>query len=127
MTEKILADREGGIGWLTLNNPERRNALSLAMWERLAEVLEAFAADEAVRVVVLRGAGGRAFAAGADISRFEEERATPEQVARYEAVMGRAHAAVSTLPAPTIAMIQGFCMGGGVALALDCDLRICSE
>src|SRR5438552_960988 len=126
-SEKILTDRDGAIGWLTINNPERRNALSLAMWDRLREALEAFAADDDVRVVALRGAGGKSFAAGADISRFEQERATPEQVAHYDAIMGSAHHALARLPKPTLAMIQGFCMGGGLALALDCDLRICSD
>src|SRR5438874_6956611 len=126
-SEQIVAERDGSVVWVTLNNPARRNALSLAMWERLGEVLEGFASDARVRAVVLRGAGGKSFAAGADISRFEEERATPEQVARYDAAMGRAHRALAGLPRPTIAMIQGYCMGGGVALAIDCDLRICSE
>lgn len=126
-TEKILAEREGAIGWLTINNPERRNAISLDMWQRMGEALREYAQDEEVRVVVLRGAGGKSFAAGADISRFETERATPEQVTYYEGIMEQAHAALATLAKPTIAMIQGFCVGGGVGIALDCDLRLCSE
>jgi enoyl-CoA hydratase/carnithine racemase len=127
MTDRILAEREGAIGWLTINNPERRNAISLDMWQRMGEVLRAYATDDAMRVVVLRGAGGKSFAAGADISRFETERATPEQVTHYEGVMERAHAALASLPKPTIAMIQGFCVGGGVGIALDCDLRLCGQ
>jgi enoyl-CoA hydratase/carnithine racemase len=125
--DRILAERDGAIGWLTINNPERRNAISLDMWERMGEVLDAFGKDEGVRVVVLRGAGGKSFAAGADISRFEVERATPEQITYYEGVMERAHGALAALAKPTIAMIQGFCVGGGVGVALDCDLRLCSQ
>jgi enoyl-CoA hydratase/carnithine racemase len=125
--DQILVQREGALGWVIINTPERRNAISLAMWQRLAEVLEAFAADDAVRVVILRGAGERSFAAGADISRFEQERATPEQIVHYDATTGKAHRALAGLPKPSIAMIQGFCVGGGVGLALDCDLRICGE
>jgi enoyl-CoA hydratase/carnithine racemase len=124
-SDKILTERDAAIGWITFNNPERHNAISLAMWDRLREVLEAFAADGGIRVVVLRGAGGRSFAAGADISRFDQERATPEQVTHYDAVMGRAHAALAQMPQPTLALIQGFCMGGGLGIALECDLRIC--
>jgi enoyl-CoA hydratase/carnithine racemase len=127
MNEKILLTCENGVAWVTLNHPERRNALSLAMWERLGDLLETVAAREDVRVVLLHGAGGKAFAAGADISRFEEERATPEQVVHYDSVMGRTHRVLTELPMPTIAMIQGFCMGGGLALALDCDLRFCGS
>src|SRR6266487_572252 len=96
-SDKILMKRDGAIGWLTINNPERRNAISLDMWQRMGEVLEAFAADDSVRVVVLRGAGGKSFAAGADISRFEVERATPEQVTHYESVMERAHQSLAAL------------------------------
>jgi enoyl-CoA hydratase/carnithine racemase len=127
MDERVLTAREQGVGWITLNQPERRNAISLAMWEHLAAVADAFAEDDDVRVVVVRGAGGKAFAAGADISRFDEERATPEQVLHYDATMARTHQALAGMPQPTIAMIQGSCMGGGVALALDCDLRFCDE
>lgn len=123
-TDRLLAEKDGAIGWLTFNNPARRNALSYAMWDGIAPIMEDYAADPDIRVVVLKGAGGAAFCAGADISEFETLRSTPEQVARYDAAGDRASAAIQGIGKPTIAMIEGFCMGGGMGLALDCDLRI---
>lgn len=125
--DKMLARKEGAVGHLIFNNPERRNAVSLEMWQAAAAILEDFAADDAVRVVVLSGAGGKAFVSGADISKFEDERAGEEAIARYNAAVERANATVYDFPKPTIAMIQGYCIGGGLGLALCCDLRICSE
>jgi enoyl-CoA hydratase len=109
------------------NNPARRNAVSLEMWEATARILDNFGKDNDVRVVVLTGAGDKAFVSGADISRFENERANEEAVARYNQTVERANAAIYEYPKPTIAMIRGFCIGGGVGLALCCDLRICSD
>ena len=122
-TGKILAEVSDGVGWLTFNNPERRNAVSLEMWQGLAQATTAFEADPDVRVVVLRGAGGRSFAAGADISEFEQHRANAEQKKRYGELAAGGHRGLAKLSKPLIAMIQGFCIGGGLAIALSADLR----
>ena len=122
-TSKILAEVNDGVGWLTFNNPERRNAVSLEMWQGLAQATSAFEADPEVRVVVLRGAGGRSFAAGADISEFEQHRANAEQKKRYGELAAGGHRGLAKLSKPLIAMIQGFCIGGGLAIALSADLR----
>jgi enoyl-CoA hydratase len=127
MTDKIISRREGGIGHLVFNNPEKRNAVSLDMWQAVDEALEAFANDEEVRVVVLSGAGGKAFVSGADISKFEDERASAEAVAHYNATTARIYGRLNAFAKPTIAQITGSCVGGGVALAVCCDLRICGE
>jgi len=126
-TDKMLSRKEGGVGYLTFNNPERHNAVSLEMWEAASGILADFAADKAIRVVVLTGAGGKAFVSGADISKFESERSSKEAVDRYNVAVDKANTAVYEFPKPTIAMIRGYCIGGGVGLALCCDLRICSD
>jgi enoyl-CoA hydratase/carnithine racemase len=123
-TSKILAEVDAdGIGWLTINQPERRNAVSLEMWQGLADACAAFAADPAVRVVVLSGAGGQAFASGADISEFDAQRANAEQKKRYGEVASAGQQALAALDRPLVAMIQGFCIGGGLAIALNADVR----
>lgn len=127
LTDKMLSRKEDGVGYVTFNNPERHNAVSLEMWEALSGYLVDFANDKSVRVVVLTGAGGKAFVSGADISKFESERSSKEAIDRYNAAVDKANAAVYEFPKPTIAMIRGYCIGGGVGLALCCDLRICSE
>ena len=124
IAEQLIAEKDGPIGWLIFNNPARRNALSYAMWDGIAPIMADFATDPDIRVVVLRGSGGAAFCAGADISEFETQRSTPEQLAHYDAAGDRASAGIRDIDKPTIAMIEGFCMGGGMGLALDCDLRI---
>src|SRR6516225_2046362 len=126
-TDKMLSKKEGRVGYVIFNNPERHNAVSLEMWEATARILEEFGKDDEVRVVVLTGAGGKAFVSGADISKFEDERANEEAIARYNQTVERANTAVYDFPKPTIAMIRGYCVGGGVGLALSCDLRICSD
>jgi enoyl-CoA hydratase len=125
-TGKMLAHKDGTIGWLIFDNPAKHNAVSFEMWSDLARRLEEFAADPAVRVVVLAGAGNRAFVSGADISRFEEERASAEATARYSAAVDAAFTALYDVAKPTIAMIRGYCLGGGVGVATCCDLRIAS-
>ena len=127
MTDKMLSRKEGKIGYLTFNNPERHNAVSLDMWEAAEGFLEDFKNDNNIRVVVVSGAGGKAFVSGADISKFEKERSTQEGVDRYNAAVDRANNAFYTFPKPTIAMIRGYCIGGGFGLALCCDMRICTE
>lgn len=117
----------GGLARLVIDNPARRNALDLAMWEFAAKLLADLAADPEVRLLVVSGTGGKAFAAGADISRFAEERATPAAVAHYAAVTGAVYDRLARFPRPTLARIEGACMGGGLALASCCDLRIAAE
>jgi enoyl-CoA hydratase len=127
MTDKMLSRKEGGVGTLIFNNPERHNAVSLEMWQAASAILADFAADPAVRVVVLTGAGGKAFVSGADISKFESERSSKEAIERYNVAVDAANAAVYEFPKPTVALIRGYCIGGGTGLALCCDLRICSD
>src|SRR5512133_275433 len=126
-TDKMLARKDGGVGYVIFNNPERHNAVSLDMWDATSRILEGFATDEEVRVVVLTGAGGKAFVSGADISKFESERATLEATRRYNATVEKAYMGIQQFAKPTIAMIRGYCIGGGVGLAVCCDLRICSD
>jgi enoyl-CoA hydratase/carnithine racemase len=123
-TDKMLSRKEGKVGYLTFNNPERHNAVSLEMWEAASGFLEDFKNDKDIRVVVVTGAGGKAFISGADISKFEKERSTQEGVDRYNAAVDLANNAFYTFPKPTIAMIRGYCIGGGVGLALCCDMRM---
>lgn len=126
-TEKIIAKVEDNIGWLIFNNPQRRNAVSLEMWQAMPTVIEAFATEPAVRVIVLTGMGPKAFVAGADISEFDKVRNSPENVASYNQQSGLASQAIRNVKKPTIAMIRGVCVGGGVGIALNCDLRIAAE
>lgn len=122
-TPKIVAEVEDGIGWLRINQPERRNAISLEMWQGLADASAAFDADADVRVVVMHGVGGQSFAAGADISEFEQQRANAEQKRRYGEIAARGQNGLGDLTKPLIAMIQGYCIGGGMAIALKADVR----
>lgn len=124
---KILAGCIDNTGYVVINNPERHNAVSLAMYTEAAEIIEKMAVDDEVRLLVLQGAGGKAFASGADISKFEQERASEDQVNIYQAASARFYAAVFTFPKPTIAKITGYCIGGGMALAVCCDLRFCED
>jgi enoyl-CoA hydratase/carnithine racemase len=126
-TEKLLAHKDGAAGWITFNNPAKRNAMSYDMWLGLDIALNDFLADNAIRVIVLKGAGDKAFVSGADISEFKEKRANPEMVAEYIKVSGVIADKLRNSVKPTIAMIRGFCMGGGLGTALLCDLRICTE
>lgn len=126
-TERLLAHIDGPVGWLVFNNPARRNAVSLEMWEAMPLALERFESDPAVRVIALRGAGEQAFVAGADISQFERQRSSAESVAHYNAISGRATAALAQAGKPTIAVIHGWCIGGGVGIAAACDLRIAAD
>jgi enoyl-CoA hydratase/carnithine racemase len=127
MTDKILSRKNGAVGHLVFNNPERHNAVSLDMWAAAEAVVADFAADDAIRVMVVSGAGGKAFVSGADISRFEKDRSTEETIARYGKLVDRAYTAFYEFPKPIIAMIRGYCIGGGMALAMCCDMRICSD
>ena len=127
MTERIISRKDGAIGWLVFNNPERRNAVSLDMWQAIPEVLGDFGADDAVRVVVLAGAGDKAFVSGADISQFEKQRSTAETVAHYDEIGEKAQTRLKNFDKPVIAMIRGYCIGGGLNIANLCDLRIAAD
>jgi enoyl-CoA hydratase/carnithine racemase len=127
MSDKIISRRDDAVGHVVFNNPEKRNAMSLDMWQAFERVLDEYAADDEVRVVVLSGAGGRAFVSGADISKFANERSSAEAVARYDAITGRVFGKLHGFAKPTIAQITGSCVGGGVALAACCDLRVCGD
>lgn len=127
MAGAIRAEKDGAIGWLVLDNPARLNALDSAMWRAIPPAVAQFDADPEVRVIVLRGEGEKAFAVGMDISEFETARTTPEQVAAFDRLIDEALHALQSSPKPVIAMIRGFCMGGGVEISLACDLRYCSD
>lgn len=127
MSEPILVERDGAIATVTLNRPEKRNALDAEAWRRLAEAIEALSEDTSLRCVVLRGAGREAFAAGADISGFREEHSTTELARDYKARTGRVIEAIAGGLHPVVAMIQGFCLGGGFEVAAACDIRIAGE
>ncbi|HWA14003.1 MAG TPA: enoyl-CoA hydratase [Burkholderiales bacterium] len=122
-TGQLRVEREGPVGRLVLDNQERRNAISAGMWKAIPGAVADFDADPQIRVIVVRGAGTQAFAAGADISEFEQNRSSESQVADYEAATAAAHRALESSPKPVIALIHGFCVGGGLAVALSCDLR----
>ena len=126
-TDKMLSRKEGPVGYMIFNNPERHNAVSLEMWDAASRIMDGFARDSEVRVVVITGAGGKAFVSGADISKFENERSNEEAIARYNAIVEKANNSLYEFPKPTIAMIRGYCIGGGLGLAVCCDLRIASD
>ena len=117
LTDKMLARKEGSVGTIVFNNPARHNAVSLDMWEAGEHYLKEFKDDKSIRVVVVTGAGSKSFVSGADISRFEKERSTKETSERYNEAVDRAYNAFYNFPKPTIAMIRGYCIGGGVGLA----------
>jgi enoyl-CoA hydratase/carnithine racemase len=126
-TERMIARKDGPIGWIQFNNPARHNAVSVDMWKAVPEIMAEFEQDDEIRVVVLSGAGGRAFISGADISEFAEKRSSRENVVEYNRISGQANAAIIDFPKPTIAMIQGYCVGGGLSVALCCDLRLAAD
>jgi enoyl-CoA hydratase/carnithine racemase len=126
-SDKMIAEKADGLGWIVFNNPERHNAVSLDMWLAAIEMVGDFVKDDAVRVIIVRGGGEKSFISGADISKFDDERAEAEAVERYNEATETAYTDLLNAPKPTIAMIQGYCIGGGANLAACCDLRICSD
>lgn len=122
----VLLARDGAIATVTLNRPDRLNALDAATWALVADTFKALSADESLRCIVIRGAGGN-FAAGADIQSFERERADTTQALAYATHMKAALAAVAEGTHPTVALIQGVCVGGGLELASVCDIRVCGQ
>ena len=127
ITTKMIAEKEGAVGRIIFNNPARHNAVSLDMWQAVAQIMDDFERDDAIRVIVVTGAGGKAFVSGADISRFEKERSSEDSVAHYNKVVEKSYAAFHEFPKPVIAMIRGYCIGGGMGLATCCDIRIATE
>jgi enoyl-CoA hydratase len=127
MTDPVLVTRDGAVATVALNNPERLNALNRAMWERLGVAMRELSADETLRCIVLRGAGDKAFAAGADIAEFAGERANAKQAKSYGNLIHETMQAVARCRHPTVAMIKGACVGGGLEIAAMCDLRVCGE
>ena len=124
---KMLAEIDSGIGLITFNNPEKRNAMSIEMWQGLVEILDRFEADPEIRVVVLTGAGAKAFVSGADIGQFDSQRADSNAQRDYDRLTSHGRARLAAFPRPTIARIRGYCLGGGLGLALQTDLRIAAE
>jgi enoyl-CoA hydratase/carnithine racemase len=121
---RLVVEKRGAAGWLILDNPAKRNALNAVMWRAIPEALAQFEADSDVRCVVLRGAGTKAFTAGADISDFDRIRAE-RPTGQFESFLEQVLHAIQSASKPSIAMIHGFCFGGGLELALACDLRYC--
>jgi enoyl-CoA hydratase len=126
-TGRMRSETRDAIGIITFDNPARHNAVSLEMWESAAGILARLRDDPAIRVVVLTGAGDKAFVSGADISRFEDERTSQAAVRRYNDAVEHMYRALAEMPKPTIAMIRGYCLGGGLGLAVCCDLRVCND
>ncbi len=127
MSGRILVEKEGALGWLIFDHPERRNAISHEMWQALPGAAQELDEDPEVRVVLLRGSGEVAFVSGADISEFEGKRTGAGAASAYEETTGRAFGALVNLEKPVIAMIHGFCVGGGMATALAADLRYAAD
>jgi enoyl-CoA hydratase/carnithine racemase len=121
----LRVDKRGGVGWIVFDQPAKRNALNNAMWRGIAPAMKAFDADPQVRCVAFRGAGSEAFSAGADISEFESQRASEESVGQYDGLLDQVLHAIQDSRKPSVAMIHGFCLGGGLEIALACDLRYC--
>jgi enoyl-CoA hydratase/carnithine racemase len=127
MTDTILVHHDGDIATVVLNRPEKLNALTKPMWQRLGDVFLELGADETVRCILLRGAGEKAFAPGNDIAEFDRERANVEQARAYGQVMTRTIEAIGLCRHPVVAQIHGICVGGGLEIAGLADIRICGE
>ena len=126
-TEKMIGEKEGGVGWMTFNNPARRNAMALEMWSAVEAILDEFESDDAIKVIVMKGAGDKAFVSGADISEFSERRNNAEAAAEYARISEGARARLLAVKKPLIAMIQGYCLGGGFEMAMWGDFIVAGE
>jgi len=126
-SKHILSRKTGAIGWLIFNHPEKHNAVSLEMSAAVPPIIADFDADPEIRVVIVTGAGDRSFIAGSNISNFDAVRANPEENSKYQAISQGSYDAVYHCSKPTVAMIKGYCMGGGMDYAASCDIRICSD
>jgi enoyl-CoA hydratase/carnithine racemase len=123
----LKVEKRGAVGWIIFNQPAKRNAINGAMWRGIPAAMAQFDADREVRCIAFRGAGTEAFASGADISEFEEIRAQKEAVAEYDGLLDQVLHSIQDSRKPSVAMIYGFCMGGGLEVALACDLRYCGQ
>jgi enoyl-CoA hydratase/carnithine racemase len=123
----LLVERRGAVGWIVFNQPAKRNAINGAMWRGIPKAMAEFEADPQVRCVAFRGAGTEAFASGADISEFDKVRAEKSSVAEYDGLLDQVLHSIQGSPKPSVAMIHGFCLGGGLEVALACDLRYCGR
>jgi enoyl-CoA hydratase/carnithine racemase len=124
--DELLVTRSDGVATITFNRPEKHNAINLAMWEEFGRLMPELADDDSVDAVLFRGGEGGPFSAGADISEFTTLRRTPEQAERYGVAVTGGERAIITFPKPTVAMVEGFAIGGGSQVALACDIRLCS-
>lgn len=125
MTSLILVERAERIATVTLNKPDKMNAMDLGMWQGITDAFTELSADDELRCVVLKGAGGKAFSAGADIEEFKRSRGSAKQAGEYAQVTHHAMQAIATSKHPTLAVIEGACVGGGLEIASVCDMRIC--
>jgi enoyl-CoA hydratase/carnithine racemase len=123
----LVVEKKGAIGWIVFNQPQKRNAINGAMWRGIPAAMKQFDADAGVRCVAFRGAGTEAFSAGADISEFQKIRAERQSVSQYDGLLDEVLHSIQDSRKPSLAMIHGFCMGGGLEVALACDLRYCGE
>ena len=126
-TERLIVEKQGPVGWITFNNPARRNAVSIDMWEAMPKALDRFEQDPEIRVIVLKGEGDKAFVSGADVSQYEKQRSSAEGIRYYEEIAGRVAERLQGCDKVVIAMIRGYCLGAGVNIALCCDLRLAAE
>ncbi len=122
-TDRMIAEVDGNVGWMTFNNPKRHNALSLEMWQGVHDIISYFESQSDVRVVVMQGAGQKSFISGADISEFDAKRANAEQAQSYGQVAAQGSRTLASMTKPLIASIKGYCIGGGLATALHADVR----
>ena len=127
ITDNLIIEKRGAVGWITFNDPAKHNAMSYDMWASLPKVIKIFEEDDDIRAVVLTGAGGKSFVSGANISQFEKLRSAADAVAEYERVGEEAQASIYNCAKPVIARIDGYCIGGGLNLSLCCDIRIASD
>jgi enoyl-CoA hydratase len=123
----LRVEKRGAVGWIIFDQPARRNAINAAMWRGIAPAMEQFDRDPEVRCVAFRGADTEAFSAGADISEFESSRASGASVGQYDGLLDQVLHSIQGSPKPSVAMIYGFCLGGGLEIAVACDLRYCAD
>src|SRR5213594_2486488 len=123
----LLLEKDGPIGWIIFNRPEKRNAVGFETWQLMPDYVKELVADDAIRVVILRGAGDQAFVAGADISQFKDRRKNMDDEEEYRRISAQGQEALARLGKPLLAMIHGYCVGGGVGIAITCDIRIAAD